>query len=123
APKTSPCRTGGATPPSAGKPPKRLLTSCPSRSVSTLMSPTEPSRPSPASARQPLDEAHYPLGGQDYERHQDQTHQEEVERRGDRHHRDLLCRSEQHGANDGPDPGRAAADHRHREAVHRVVQV
>src|SRR5262249_50449441 len=122
-PKRSPCPTRRLTPPSAWKPPKRLVTSCTSRSVSALMRSTDASCPAPTRARQPLDEPNDAFGRQDHERHENQPHEEEVEGRGDRDHRDLLGRSEQHGTDNGPDPGGAAADHRHREAVHRVVQV
>src|SRR6478736_4043165 len=115
-PTRSPCITDRLRPSSATKPPKRLpkfSTWSNGSAISALPVACWRRRraASARSARRDDDEA-------DQEKADDQ----EVDGRGYGHGGDLLQRAEQDRADQGADPARGAADHRHGDGIDRVRQ-
>src|SRR5712692_8833229 len=113
-PSRSPALTWRLTRLSAVKPPKRLVRPSTSRSA-------------PATGRlpsaDPPGQAENPLGGQHDEDDEEDAHDQQIQRGGDRHRGHLLHGGQEHGADHRPDPRGGAAYHRHGEAVHGVVEI
>src|SRR6185503_7775371 len=94
------------------KPPKRLTSPCTSSSAWAIAS----------AASQAPHQAEDPLGRQDDEGDEHDAHDEQIHLGGNRHRRELLGRPQQDSADHRADPARGAADHRHGQRVHGIVE-